>query len=83
MYVVVTINVNAGTTYDFSVGGSKMGFYGFEFVPDVTISLNASGFATYSTSYDFTVSGATANGQRVAQPTKGLYIVNGRKVAIK
>ena len=23
------------------------------------------------------------NGQRVAQPTKGLYIVNGRKVVIK
>ena len=32
-YCVVTIDVKAGTTYSFSVSGSKMGFYGFEFEP--------------------------------------------------
>jgi len=32
-YCVVTIDVTAGTTYKFSVSGSKMGFYGFEFQP--------------------------------------------------
>ena len=33
----------------------------------------------------FTVNGEYYNlrGQRVAQPTKGLYIVNGKKVVIK
>ena len=36
--VLVTIDVEAGTTYDFSVSGSKMGFYGFEFTPTVKIT---------------------------------------------
>jgi pectin methylesterase-like acyl-CoA thioesterase len=33
LYVVVTIDVTPGTTHTFSVSGSKMGFYGFEFTP--------------------------------------------------
>lgn len=35
--------------------------------------------------YAFNVEGGGYNlaGQRVAQPTKGLYIVNGRKVVMK
>ena len=32
-WVIVTIDVVAGTSYKFSVAGSKMSLYGFEFVP--------------------------------------------------
>ena len=51
LYVVATIDVVAGTTYKFSVGGSKMGFYGFVFVPEgatETITTD-NGVATYVT----------------------------------
>ncbi len=41
-YGIVTIDVTAGTTYQFSVAGSKLGFYGFEFTP----------VATYTTVYN-------------------------------
>lgn len=58
-YGIVTFNVVSGTTYKVSVtGGSKMGLYGFEFAPSV--SLNASGYATYSNAFAVEVSGAKA-----------------------
>ena len=47
LYVEVAINVEAGTEYAFSVAGSKMGFYGFEFTPGASVSVGAKGFATY------------------------------------
>ncbi len=58
LYVVATIDVVAGTTYKFSVAGSKMGFYGFVFVPEgatETITTD-NGVATYVTkqALDFT-----------------------------
>ena len=34
---IVSINVTAGTEYRFSVAGSKMSFYGFEFTPNATL----------------------------------------------
>lgn len=61
-YAVITLAVQAGTSYKFAVSGSKMGFYGFEFTPATAsvINLNASGYATYSTYYDVEISGAKA-----------------------
>ena len=50
MYVEVTINVVAGTKYKFSVASSKMGFYGFEFVPEGTtipVTVTAAKYATF------------------------------------
>lgn len=60
LYVVVTIAVENGKTYDFSVAGSKMGFYGFEFHKVETKNLNAAGYSTFSSNYDVEVSGAKA-----------------------
>lgn len=60
LYVVVTIAVENGKTYDFSVAGSKMGFYGFEFHKAETKNLNAAGYSTFSSNYDVEVSGAKA-----------------------
>ena len=61
-YAVITIAVQAGTDYKFSVSGSKMGFYGFEFTPATatTVNLNASGYATLSAYYPVEISGAKA-----------------------
>lgn len=52
-------------------------FLGFDFA-------NTTGFNTVKGS-EFNINGEVYNlaGQRVAQPTKGLYIVNGKKVVIK
>ena len=59
LYVEVTFNVNQNTDYKLSVGGSKMGFFGFRFAPSV--SLNSSGYATYSNAFPVkVVSGADA-----------------------
>ena len=57
-WVVLTFDVVAGTTYKLSVAGSKMGFYGFVFVPEgatETITTD-NGVATYVTkqALDFT-----------------------------
>ena len=60
LYVVVTISVENGKTYDFSVASSKMGFYGFEFHKAETKNLNADGYSTFSSNYDVEVSGAKA-----------------------
>lgn len=63
LYVEVTINAVAGTEYAFSVAGSKMGFYGFEFTPVVSGTITASGYNTYSTNYPVdlsTITGGTA-----------------------
>lgn len=64
-YAVITIKVKAGTSYKFSVGGSKMGFYGFEFTPveQVAGTITASGYNTYSSNYPVdlsTIIGGTA-----------------------
>ena len=37
-WTVLTFDVVAGTTYKLSVAGSKMGFYGFEFTPTLTLT---------------------------------------------
>ena len=43
IYGLVTINVESGQNYYFSVGGSKLGFYGFKFIPSVFGISTASG----------------------------------------
>ena len=51
-WTVLTFDVVAGTTYKLSVAGSKMGFYGFEFIPEgtvETISIPEEGVLTYVT----------------------------------
>jgi len=60
--VLVTVNVAAGTIYDFSVAGSKMGFYGFEFTPaTTTVRTNAGNWASFTPSWNATLEdGATA-----------------------
>ena len=47
-YSIITINVTAGTSYTFSVAGSKMRFYGFEFTPtNVSPAIGSTGWATF------------------------------------
>ena len=48
-YGIITINVVAGTTYKFSVAGSKMGLYGFEFTPTAVAITPANAKSTYVT----------------------------------
>ena len=47
LYVVVTIKVVAGTSYKFSVAGSKMSFYGFEFTPGDIATITTADYATF------------------------------------
>lgn len=68
-YGIITIAVVAGTTYEFSVAGSKMSFYGFEFTPmPATVSgeITASGFNTYSSNYPLDLSTITGGMAYVA-----------------
>ena len=62
VYGLITIDVEAGQNYFFSVGGSKMGFYGFEFTPaTATITTNAGGWASFCPKWNAMLSeGATA-----------------------
>ncbi len=47
-YTIVTIPVTSGTTYTFSVSGSKMSVYGFEFTPGgVAATITAAEYATF------------------------------------
>ena len=63
LYVIATISVESGTTYDFSVSGSKMGFYGFEFFPSsVSGTISAAGWSTFSSPYALDLSEAVTNG---------------------
>ncbi len=53
-YGIVTIDVVAGTSYKFSVDGSKMSLYGFEFTPtpaNVPVTLATSGKSTFASQY--------------------------------
>ena len=68
-YGIITIAVVAGTTYKFSVSGSKMSLYGFEFTPmPATVSgeITASGFNTYSSNYPLDLSTITGGMAYVA-----------------
>lgn len=57
IYGLITINVEKDQNYYFSVGSSKMGFYGFKFVPLATetavtvTNLNLTGSKDYATMY--------------------------------
>ena len=47
-YTIITISVTAGTSYKFSVAGSKMSFFGFEFTPtNVSPAIGSTGWATF------------------------------------
>ena len=89
-YGTFSFNVEAGKSYKFWCDGSKLGFYGFNYVwgPDVEpiteLPLNDEtvGIATVNTAKQQDVY-YNLQGVRVAQPTKGLYIINGKKVVVK
>ena len=89
-YGTFSFNVEAGKSYKFWCDGSKLGFYGFNYVwgPDVEpiteLPLNDEtvGIATVNTAKQQGVY-YNLQGVRVAQPTKGLYIINGKKVVVK
>ena len=60
-YGIVTIAVQAGQNYKFSVAGSKMSFYGFEFTTEVPVEIKSAGYATlYSISALAVPTGITA-----------------------
>ena len=91
-YGTFEFNVKAGSTYKFYCDGSKLGFYGFDYtwgpevepVNEISIAEKAAivGIATVSTDKQQGVY-YNLQGVRVAQPTKGLYIINGKKVVVK
>jgi len=60
-YGIIKINaVQAGTSYSISVGGSKMSFYGFEFMPiPYHLTLGENGYSTFAADFSYTVAGAT------------------------
>ena len=62
-YTIITIPVTAGTNYKFSVAGSKMAFYGFEFTKyaDATAlaAVGSTGWATYVAPTDLDFAGIT------------------------
>ena len=55
-YTIITLRVTSETKYKFSVAGSKMALYGFEFVKDATATIGSTGWATFvaPTALDFT-----------------------------
>ena len=70
-----TIGANkAYLTYS-SIGGAR-GYFLFGDATEISATLNDNGEMTNEKYYDL-------QGRRVAQPQKGLYIVNGKKVIIK
>jgi hypothetical protein len=69
------VKIPAGKAYLFVEGGFARDFIGFD---DETTGIEAVEQATKADNQYFNLAG-----QRVAQPTKGLYIVNGKKVIIK
>jgi len=58
-YGIVTVSVSAGETYTFSVSGSKMLFYGFEFTPSPVAEITSAGYATFSSDKAVDFSGAS------------------------
>ena len=72
-------SIPSGKAYLTIASGGAPEFLGFSFGETTDLSekvrVNSEKFATAPV-YNL-------NGQRVAQPTKGLYILNGRKVVIK
>lgn len=60
LYIVATIDVVAGNKYKFSVAGSKMGFYGFEFTPTITVGVPAyKEYATFNCDKNLDFTGVT------------------------
>lgn len=58
-YTIITLNVTSGTSYKFSVSGSKMSLYGFEFISPVSKPITAAGWATYCSPYALDLANAT------------------------
>ena len=88
VYVLAT---HGGVTGFYLWNGGKLGS-GRVYLPASTgapeflaLDENATGIKTIANSQEPTANGQyyNLNGQRVGQPTKGLYIVNGKKVIIK
>ncbi len=77
-YGTYSFDVTAGKSYKIYCAGSKLGFFGFDFVYDVTTGISTVKAATTTSNTIFNL-----QGQKVTNAQKGLYIINGRKVVIK
>ena len=71
--------LEAGKSYEFKATGTKWRLAGFKYVNTTTSLREISNEELGIRNYDY----YNLQGQRVVQPSKGLYIVNGRKVVIK
>ena len=69
--------LEAGKSYEFKATGTKWRLAGFRYVSTTTGIRTVQGSGLKVNDY------YNLAGQRVAQPTKGLYIVNGKTVVIK
>ena len=82
-YAVITIDVKSGTSYKFSVSGSKMGFYGFEFTPTTSTTVtidNGKGYRTFASKFPTnwaTVENVTAYRAEVSGTTVSFKKVTG------
>ena len=70
-------NLEAGKSYEFKAAGTKWRLAGFKYVGTTTGIHAVQGAGLKVNGY------YNLAGQRVAQPTKGVYIVNSKKVVIK
>ena len=93
-YGPIEFNVQAGKTYKFYCDGSKLGFYGFNYIygPDVLPieELSVAEQVNIVTGIETVQAPAfqngaiyNLNGQQVQTLTKGLYIINGKKVMVR
>jgi hypothetical protein len=69
--------LEANKTYKFFVGGTKWRLAGFRYIPN-TAGIKDINRETITNNQFYDLAG-----QRVAQPTKGVYIVNGKKLIFK
>ena len=89
-YGTFTFDVKAGCTYAVFCTGSKLGFYGFNYTwtkPGESSSICIRELEGGSPFVDGKYSDKDVvfdlSGRRIYNPTRGLYIVNGRKLLIK
>lgn len=80
-YGTYSFDVNAGSSYKVYCAGSKLGFFGFDYT--YVDDGGTTAISTIETSAPQAEGIYTLAGQRVKAATKGLYIINGKKVLVK
>jgi hypothetical protein len=70
--------VTASKSYKFYCSGSKLGFYGFNYNYNAATGINEITNVRFENGVVYNL-----RGQRVQTPSKGLYIINGKKVMMK